>query len=100
MRELGATIDDVLSRGSYLNRPSTAYKRRQIADGLLRRACKSLCAGDRLSSVPVRAACITATRQAAVEAGARFAPDDVGMVGAVCARLMEVEPPGVRCSAC
>jgi hypothetical protein len=98
-RELGATIDDVLSQGSHLSRPSTGYKRRQIAEGLLQRARKSLCAGDRSSSSAVRNACITGTRNAAEAAGTRFPPADVGMVAAVCARLMEAEPPGVRCAA-
>jgi len=98
-RELGATIDDALSQGSHLNRPSTSYKRRQIAERLLQRARKTLCAQTRPSVSATRTACISATRSAADDAGARFPPDAVGMVAAVCARLMEAEPSGERCAA-
>jgi hypothetical protein len=96
-RELDATIDDALLSGSHLGRPSTAQKRREIAERTLRDARGRLCqAGP--AAPEVREACILGTRGAAAAAAVRFNPESIGMVAAVCARLLELEPPGDRCA--
>jgi len=96
-RELDATIDDALLSGSHLGRPSTAQKRQEIAQGTLKHARGRLC-GAGPAGTDVREACIQGTRHAADAAAVRFNPESIGMVAAVCARLLELEPPGDRCA--
>jgi hypothetical protein len=92
--ELSATIEDALVSGSHLSRPSTAHKRRQIADLTLLSARQQLCSP---GAPEVRTACVLATRQAAEEATVRFNSDSIGMVAAVCARMLELDPPEILC---
>jgi len=84
-RELRATVDDALLSGSHVARPSTEEKRRQIADETLTGARAVSCG----RGVAVSDACIQSTREAADRATVRFNPESIGMVAAVCARLLE-----------
>ena len=86
-RELRATVDDALLTGSHLDRPSTDATRRQIADETLSGARASACNG----GAAVSDACIQATREAADRATVRFNPESIGMVAAVCARMLELD---------
>jgi len=95
--ELSATIEDALVSGSHLSRPSTAHKRRQIADLTLLSARQRLCSPG-AGAPDVRTACVLATGQAAEEATVRFNSDSIGMVAAVCARMLELDPPEILCS--
>ncbi|MGE5153125.1 MAG: hypothetical protein ACM3ST_03835 [Bdellovibrio bacteriovorus] len=97
-RELEATIDDALLSGSHLGRPSTAQKRQEIAQATLSDARGRLC-GPGPAGTEVREACILGTRRAAEAATVRFNPESIGMVAAVCARLLELEAPAGRCGA-
>jgi hypothetical protein len=85
-RELRATVDDALLSGSHVARPSTEEKRRQIADETLTGARALSCS----RGVAVSDACIQSTREAADRATVRFNPESIGMVAAVCARMLEL----------
>lgn len=87
-RELAAAIDDALLSGSHAGRPSTAQKRRQIADGTLAGARDRLCA----STGAEREACTQSVGEATRAAAVRFEPGAVGTVAAICARLLAVSP--------
>jgi hypothetical protein len=89
--ELTETVEDVLTSGSHLSRASVDYKRRAIEDALLTRAGDALCRpSPAVAATPerLREVCADATLAATQAAAVRLEAEELGMISAVCARIV------------
>lgn len=86
--ELKETIEDVMTNGLHLTRPGLGHKRREITDVLLGGVRVALCSGSSADPDAIRRACVASTLDAAAAADVAVEPESVGMLAAVCARLI------------
>ncbi len=98
--ELAETIEDALTSGGHLTRASLDYKVRQIETALLDRLRAGLCSPSAPSASdldPLRVVAVESAAAAGEDAAVRFAPEELGMIAGVAARLAQGMPRTQLC---
>ncbi|MBK1704734.1 hypothetical protein [Halochromatium glycolicum] len=99
--ELTESVEDAMLNGGFLTRANLDHKRRRIENQILAGAHAALCSESTAAATnaPVQRSCTAAALKGLDEAEVNAEPHQVGMIAAVCARLVETPSVAQWCAA-